>query len=87
MELLEQFALGELEAFEALFRQFQGEVYRWILRIVRDSGVAEDLTVETFWRICRARARFDPSRSFGPWARHRPLLPPKKLIAASSSIS
>ena len=40
MELLEQFALGELEAFEALFRQFQGEVYRWILRIVRDSGVA-----------------------------------------------
>jgi len=46
MELLEQFALCELEAFEALFRQFQGEVYRWILRIVRDSGVAEDLTVE-----------------------------------------
>jgi len=69
MELLEQFALGELEAFETLFRQFQGEVYRWILRIVRDSGVAEDLTVETFWRIYRARARFDPSRSFGPWAR------------------
>jgi hypothetical protein len=62
-------ALGELEGFEALFRQFQGEVYRWILRIVRDSGVAEDLTVETFWRIYRARARFDPSRSFGPWAR------------------
>ena len=28
MELLEHFALGELEAFEALFRQFQGEVYR-----------------------------------------------------------
>lgn len=69
MELLEHFALGELEAFEALFRQFQGEVYGWILRLVRDSGVAEDLTVETFWRIYRARARFDPSRSFGPWAR------------------
>ena len=69
MELLERFALGELEAFEALFRQFQGEVYRWIVRVVRDPGVAEDLTVETFWRIYRARARFDPSRSFGAWAR------------------
>ncbi len=69
MELLEQFALGELEAFEALFRQFQGEVYSWIFRIVRDRGVAEDLTVETFWRIYRARARFDPTRSFGAWAR------------------
>ena len=68
-EVLTQFAAGELEAFEGLFRQFQGEVYAWIVRIVRDPGAAEDLTVETFWRIYRARARFDPSRSFGAWAR------------------
>ena len=69
MELLEQFARGDAEAFEALFRQFQGEVYGWIVRIVRDPGAAEDLTVETFWRIYRARSRFDPRRGFGPWAR------------------
>jgi RNA polymerase sigma-70 factor (ECF subfamily) len=25
--------------------------------------------VETFWRIYQARSRFDPSRSFGAWAR------------------
>ncbi len=30
---------------------------------------AEELTVETFWRIYRARSRFDPSRDFGPWCR------------------
>lgn len=69
MELLEQFARGDAEAFESLFRQFQGEVYGWIVRIVRDPGAAEDLTVETFWRIYRARSRFDPRRGFGPWAR------------------
>lgn len=68
-ELLEQFARGDLDAFEALFRQFQSEVYRWIARIVRDQGVAEDLTIEAFWRIHRAHARFDPERSFGAWAR------------------
>jgi RNA polymerase sigma factor (sigma-70 family) len=68
-ELFEQFAQGDLEAFEKLFQQYQGEVYGWIIRIVRDPGVAEDLTVETFWRIYRARARFDPSRNFGGWAR------------------
>src|SRR5579871_730762 len=68
-ELFEQFAHGDLEAFDALFRQFQGEVYRWIVRIVRDPGIAEDLTIETFWRIHRAHARFDPQRSFGAWAR------------------
>lgn len=69
MELLEQFASGDLGAFETLFRQFQGDVYRWIARIVRDPAAAEDLTVETFWRIYRSHARFDPSRDFGAWAR------------------
>jgi hypothetical protein len=42
--------------------------YGWIVRIVRDSGIAEDLTVETFWRIYQARSRFDPQASFGAWA-------------------
>jgi RNA polymerase sigma-70 factor (ECF subfamily) len=69
MELLERFAAGDLEAFEALFRQHQREVYAWIVRIVRDSGAAEDLTVETFWRIYRARERFQPAGNFRAWAR------------------
>jgi len=68
-KVLEQFAAGELSAFETLFRQFQGEVYSWIVRMVRDPAAAEDLTVETFWRIYRGHARFDPQRSFGAWAR------------------
>src|SRR5215204_6558936 len=69
MELLKRFRQGDPEAFEALFRQFQAEVYGWIVRIVRDPSAAEELTVETFWRIHRARGRFDPDASFGAWAR------------------
>jgi RNA polymerase sigma-70 factor (ECF subfamily) len=69
MELLQRFAAGDLEAFESLFRQHQREVYCWIVRIVRDSGAAEDLTVETFWRIYRARERFDAAGNFRAWAR------------------
>jgi len=68
-EVLRQFVAGDLSAFEALFRHYQATVYRWIVRIVRDVGAAEDITVETFWRIYRARERFDPARSFGAWAR------------------
>jgi RNA polymerase sigma-70 factor, ECF subfamily len=68
MNLLERFAKGDLDAFEALFRQFQGRIYGWIVRMVRDRGSAEDLTIETFWRIYRARARFDPAGDFGGWA-------------------
>jgi len=70
MELLERFAAGDVDAFEALFRQYQGEVYRWIMRIVRNTAVAEDLTLETFWRMHRAHARFDPaSGNCGAWLR------------------
>jgi RNA polymerase sigma factor (sigma-70 family) len=68
-EVLEEFAAGDLNAFGSLFRQYQGEIYGWIVRIVRDPAAAEDLTIETFWRIHRAHARFDPSRSFAAWAR------------------
>jgi RNA polymerase sigma-70 factor, ECF subfamily len=69
MELLERFAAGDLEAFEALFRTHQREVHAWVIRIVRDHGIAEDLTVETFWRIYRFRSRFDPTGNFRAWAR------------------
>jgi len=68
-KVLAQFAAGEPDAFEALFRQFQGQVFAWIVRIVRDPAAAEDLTVETFWRIYQGHARFDAARSFGAWAR------------------
>lgn len=67
--LLKRFVEGDLDAFEELFRRFETLVYAWIVKIVRDTGVAEDLTVETFWRIYRSRARFNPQLGFAPWAR------------------
>jgi RNA polymerase sigma-70 factor, ECF subfamily len=70
MELLERFAAGDVDAFESLFRQYQGEVYRWIMRIVRNCAAAEDLTVETLWRMYRAHAQFDPAKGdCRPWLR------------------
>jgi RNA polymerase sigma factor (sigma-70 family) len=68
-DVLRAFQHGSLDAFETLFRRHQRAVYGWILRIVRKPTVAEDLTVETFWRIHKAHARFDPARGFEGWAR------------------
>ncbi len=68
-DVLERFVRGDQDAFEQLFRQFEIEVYRWILRIVRDASAAEDVLVEAFWRAYRGRARFDSSRSFSAWMR------------------
>jgi RNA polymerase sigma-70 factor (ECF subfamily) len=67
--VLVRFRRGDLDAFESLFRLHQRSVYGWILRIVRDPAAAEDLTVETFWRIHRAHDRFESARPFEPWAR------------------
>lgn len=66
---LQSFRQGAPEAFEAVFHRHQGVVFRWILRIVRDRGAAEDLTIETFFRVYKAHARFEPARGFEPWAR------------------
>lgn len=36
---------------------------------MRSPSEAEELTVESFWRMHQAHARFDPARGFEPWAR------------------
>ena len=65
-DLLEQFRLGDADAFETLFRTHQRSVYGWVLRLVRNTAAAEDITVEVFWRIYKARARFEAGRGFEP---------------------
>lgn len=68
-DVLDEFRHGNLDAFETLFRLHQRTVYGWILRIVRNPAAAEEITIETFWRIYRAHARLDPVRGFEGWAR------------------
>ncbi|MGP8270320.1 MAG: RNA polymerase sigma factor [Terracidiphilus sp.] len=68
-DVLDEFRHGSIDAFETLFRLHQRAVYGWILRIVRNPATAEELTVESFWRIYRAHARFQPEMGFEGWAR------------------
>lgn len=68
-DALELFRQGDLDAFEALYRRHRRAVYGWVFAIVRNAADAEELTVESFWHIYRARAKFDPARSFEAWAR------------------
>lgn len=68
-DVLNQFRQGNADAFELLFHQHQRLVYGWILRIVRDPATAEELTVQTFWRIHRAHACFEAAQGFEGWAR------------------
>lgn len=67
--VLDRFQQGDVDAFETLFRTHQRAVFGWVLRIVRERGAAEDTTLEAFWRMHLAHARFDPARGFEAWAR------------------
>ena len=48
-------ASTEVDVFEAIYRR------------VRDCQVAEDLTLETFFRVSQARDRFDPTKDARAW--------------------
>lgn len=58
---------GDLDAFEDLVRAYQGDVYRFVLRLVRDRGLAEDVTQEAFLRAYRSLRRFRGGSKFSTW--------------------
>lgn len=54
-------------AMEAFFGAYYERVFAYLLRLVSDRGLAEDLTQEVFLRLHRALDRLDPARDPAPW--------------------
>jgi RNA polymerase sigma-70 factor, ECF subfamily len=55
-------------AMEAVFRRYSGPVYSVALRVLRDSGQAEDILQEVFLQLWRKPAAFVQNRgSLGAW--------------------
>jgi RNA polymerase sigma-70 factor (ECF subfamily) len=60
-------AAGSADAFRALVERHQNQVYRLVLRMVRDPGTAEDIAQETFLKAYRALGSYDPHWKLGSW--------------------
>lgn len=61
-------AIGGSElAFRTLVERYQRPVFSLVLRMVRDRGIAEDVTQEVFVKAWLALARYDPRRRFASW--------------------
>jgi RNA polymerase sigma-70 factor (ECF subfamily) len=75
--LISQIAAGDKGAIRLLFERHRVKVYRFVLRIVRDAALAEDVLSETFIDAWRHADRYEGRSSVSTWllgiARHRAL--------------
>jgi RNA polymerase sigma-70 factor (ECF subfamily) len=58
---------GSEAAFRELVVRFERPVFGLVVRIVRQTELAEDVAQEAFVKAWKALGRFDPSRKFSSW--------------------
>lgn len=67
VRLMLAFRSGDASAFDALFRRWSGPLLRYLERMLRDAGSAEELVQEVFLRVHGARERYAPEARFSTW--------------------
>lgn len=67
VELMLAFRDGDEGAFDQLFRRWAGPLLGYLERMLGDGALAEELVQEAFFRVHRARARYEPRARFSTW--------------------
>jgi RNA polymerase sigma-70 factor (ECF subfamily) len=65
--LIERIALGDRNAMLVLFTGHQVRVFRFILRMIGDKTIAEDLTSEVFLDVWRQAGQFEGRSTVSTW--------------------
>jgi RNA polymerase sigma-70 factor (ECF subfamily) len=63
VSLLQRAGYGDETAFLEIYNRYRDSVYRFVVRLVSSTHVAEDITQECFLSVLRNPARFDGSRA------------------------
>jgi RNA polymerase sigma-70 factor, ECF subfamily len=75
--LIRRIAGGDQLAMRTLFGRHQVAMYRWLLRLVSEDALAEDLVSEVFLDVWRKAASFEGRSSVSTWllaiGRHKAL--------------
>jgi RNA polymerase sigma-70 factor (ECF subfamily) len=66
-ELIARVASKDRVAIEVLYGRYQVRLFRFLVRLVRNEAVAEELTNETFLEIWRTAERFESRSSPSTW--------------------
>jgi RNA polymerase sigma-70 factor (ECF subfamily) len=67
LALIERIAAGDQLAMRTLFARHQVAAFRFINRLVRDQGTAEDILSEVFLDVWRHAGRFESRSSVSTW--------------------
>src|SRR5262249_45488399 len=65
--LIERIAGGNKVAMQILFARYNVRVYRFVLRMVRDQLLAEDLVSDVFLDVWRQADRFEARSAVSTW--------------------
>lgn len=66
-ELMLAYGGGDAGAFETLYARHRGGLFRFVLRAIKDRGVAEELFQEIWVRVIESRGRYAPKARFTTW--------------------
>jgi RNA polymerase sigma-70 factor (ECF subfamily) len=66
-DLLNYFRQGQTEAFGALVRRYERELYGYLRRYLGDAELAEDVFQNTFLQLYTKAGQYEPGRPVRPW--------------------
>jgi RNA polymerase sigma-70 factor (ECF subfamily) len=66
-ELMLAYGGGDAGAFDTLYARHRGGLFRFVLRAVKDRGLAEELFQEVWVRVIESRSRYAPKARFTTW--------------------
>jgi RNA polymerase sigma-70 factor (ECF subfamily) len=69
-DLMLRYRNGDTEAFARLYARHKAALYRYLLRQVRNAGVASDLFQEVWSRLIATRSRYEPRAKFATFLFH-----------------
>jgi RNA polymerase sigma-70 factor (ECF subfamily) len=58
---------GDLAGLTGLMERYQERLFRYLVRLLGDETVAEDVFQQTWLRVTERISRYEASRPFGPW--------------------
>ncbi len=66
-QLIDEAISGDEKAYARLMKKYRKPVFHTVLRMVRNTDDAEDLTIETFGKAFKNLSKFQKSYTFSAW--------------------